>query len=354
MSTMSRTSAAVSALVSALTISVAARGQEADAAFVTVLAGSGAERLTGEGATPIDGADFSVDQNQLAPGDGLRTLAPDGTAVVVLPGLDAMAYIEPASEFRLEAPLVSDGGVSLMIRIITGRATIVQKATSKHWLVIAGGSKTRGPAAYTLSKGAVVFIEASAEAVTFASRRGQALLYQGLVPAAKLIDASGAPADASGVALAQGQRLTVRAADQPGAERDSGRAVPETLAENVEAFAMRHGTQWLEAAEKGDFTPVRGAARGAPELLSGGFEPALVFDQPRPVLTTTTSRPADTAIRTALDPAQALSQSGAPGTVVAAQRFRRSRIIANPGTSRTGALVFNPSSRLPFELAGGR
>lgn len=353
MSTTNRALAAVSAVIAALTLSAAGRGQDAGEAYITVLGGGGAERLTAEGAAPIDPTRFSLDRNQLNASDGLRTVA-DGTAVVVLPGLDALVYLEPATELRLGTPPAADSGVALIIGVVSGRATVVQKATSQHWLAIEAGSKSGGPAAYTLSKGAALFIESGPDGVSFASRRGQGSLYKGLVPAAKLIDASGALAGASSVTVAEGKRMTVRAAAQPAAENDAGAVVPTGLGDTVRTFATNQSARWLEAAERGDFTPVRGAARGAPELLSAGFEPAMVFDQPRPALTTATARPADTAVRPTLDPSQALTQAGTPGSAVAGQKFRRSRIIANPGTSRTGALQINQFSTPVFQLAGGQ
>lgn len=354
MSNFLKTCVCCGVAVATLAVPVGVFGQDAPVGFVTVVGGNGAERVTPDGATPIVAGAFSIEENELVPGAGVRTLGPDGTAVVVLPGLGVVVSLEPASEIRLETRAASDTTVSLLIRVVVGQVSIVQGTDSSRWIVVEGGSKTAGLAAYTLSKGAALHVQVATDTVSFASRRGQALVYLDHAGAQALIDSSGNPTDASGVTITQGERRSIHLAGPPTVDRGSDEVVPYGLAADVERLALAQSARWLEDAEQGDFTPVRSGARGAPELLSTGFEPALVFDQARPVLTSPTSRPADTAIRANFDPAQALSQSGTPGTVVAGQRFRRSRIVASPGTSATGTLVVNPSSRPTFTLAGVR
>ena len=165
-----------------------------------------------------------------------------------------------------------------------------------------------------------------------------------------MIDASGRLVDQTGVALSEGERISARTPTRPTVDQDAGNLVAHAWHDDIRAFALARSTHWLQDAERGDFTPVRGAARGSPEPLAVELGPTLVFDQPRPAFAAPAPRVAPTAVRTTLSPTQALIESGVPGTVVAGQRFRRSRIIGSPGTAGTGALIVNPAAELPFTL----
>jgi hypothetical protein len=229
----------------------------------------------------------------------------------------------------------------------------VRKPTSTHWLLLAAGPELGGAVGYTLSKGASLFVEAGEHSVTFASRQGGALYFPGRVPAGVLIDASGEPVDKSGVTVRQGQRIVAQAPMEPEPDGQADVVVPAELPGDMRAFALAQSENWLKAAEQGDFTPVRGATRAAPEMLGAEFEPSLVFDQARPVVAAPSPRGVTGAVGTTMNPAQTLLESGVPGTVIAGQRYRRSRIIGNPGTTGTGtgALTVNRAAELLVRLS---
>ena len=320
--------------------------------FVTIVGGSQeVSRIEAEAVSTIPAA-FSYGQNRIEPGEGVRT-GDDATAVVLFPGLGAVAYLDPASELRLVESLTPDSGIGVFLVAVTGRVSVVRKPSADLWLLFAVETEAGDPVGYTLSKGASLFVEAEEGRVTFAARHGDAVYYSGGVPAGVLIDASGQPADVSGVALRQGQRLSAQVPERTEDDERVGLVVPGWAPAEVETFALAQSELWLKSAERGDFTPVRGATRAAPELLGAQFAPALVFDQAVPSVAVQATRPATSPVRTTLNPSQALLESGVPGTVIAGQRFRRSRIIGNPGTTTagTGALTVNRAAELLVTLS---
>jgi hypothetical protein len=340
------------AVIAVTALSAVTLGQPEDAdtpAFVTVVTGGGAERVRGESSSRIDPAVFSLEQNGLGPGDGIRTV-PDGTAIVMLPGASAVAYLEGSTELRVMQPSTPDRGVSVSLIVTKGRVSVVQKLDADRWLLVSAGPAEDKAVSYTLSKGCSLFVDAGAGGVSFAARRGDALYFSGPVPAGALVDASGKPIGTAGTALPQGQRISVQAPDKPVPDKDANIVVPGRHTDDTYSFGLVHSDQWLQRAEEGDFTPVRAATRGAPEVLMVEMEPSLAFDQPRPVSVAPSPRAAPSAVRTTASPAQNLIQSGVPGSVVAGQRYLRSRIIGNPGTVGTGALMVNRSARPPIRF----
>ena len=228
---------------------------------------------------------------------------------------------------------------------------MIRKPGNQRWLLVAGGSDDRtAPAGYALSKGASLFVEADSQGVTFAVRSGEGRFFRGQVPAAVLVDASGQLVDRTGELLSQGHRVSTREPAGPALDADAGTLVAGGLSADTDKFALAQSDDWLKEAERGDFTPVRGAARAAPQPLAVELGPSLAFDQPRPVFAAPAPRAAPSPVRVSLSPSQALIESGVPGSVVAGQRFRRSRIIGNPGTGRTGALIVNPAAELQIKF----
>lgn len=324
------------------------------AAYVTMVGGRGeVVRVDAEETSRIPEL-FSFDENRIGPGQALRT-SPDSTAVLTMPAYDAVIYLEGSSELRVEEPAVPDAGVELLLTLASGRASVVRRSESERWMLVAGEADAPGEAGYVLSQRASLYVEADPRGVTFAVRSGDAIVFAGAVPAAVLIDDSGMPVDRTGVTLPEGQRVSMRGVLQPVADEQADVVVPAGLREQVSSFALTASYRWLHEAEKGDFIPVRGAARAAPGVLGGEFEPALAFDQPRPVAATSAPRAITTPVRSSLSPAQTLVESGVPGTVIAGQRFRRSRIIGNPATSAsgTGALTVNRAAELLVRLGPG-
>jgi len=346
--------AAVGALTAVAWMSMAARAQpeSADlAGFVTMVGGAGeSTRIEAEAMSAIPEL-FSYVQNRIEPGEGVRT-GEGSTAVVFLPAYDAVVHLGGESELHLVEPSTLDSGVGIFVVLASGRASVVRKPGSMHWLLLAVEAEATGAAGYTLSKGTSLFVEVREDNVTFASRNGDALYFSGRIPAGVLIGATGEPIDKSGVLLPQGRRIVTQAPIRPVPDEEADIVVPVQLRDDMETFALTQSEQWLYEAEKGDFTPVRGAARAAPEMLGAEFEPSLVFDQAKPVLAAPAPRLVTSAVRTSLSPAQTLIESGVPGTVIAGQRFRRSRIIGNPGTAGagTGALTVNRAAELLVRL----
>ncbi|MCH8146950.1 MAG: hypothetical protein IH987_03025, partial [Planctomycetes bacterium] len=77
------------------------------------------------------------------------------------------------------------------------------------------------------------------------------------------------------------------------------------------------------------------------------------FDQPTQLAAVATIQATSVqSLRTVISPAQGLVESGVPGSVIAGQRFRRSVIIGNPGTTGGGPLTVNPAAQLLIRLAG--
>jgi hypothetical protein len=319
--------------------------------FVTVIGGEGGvTRVVDDESAPIP-ARFSFDQSAIGPGESVQTAA-DATAVLVLPGFDTTVYLGGSTKWLASDLRGTDTGVSMKLECDGGSASIIRKLQSPDWmLLVARAGAARG---YTLSRGASLFVEMSEQGVSFSARSGDAWFFAGDVPEGRLVDESGNLIDDSGVHLAQGQRVTSTAPAAATADEEAGTIAPPGMRDDLETFALAQSDQWLQQAERGDFTPVRGPGRAAPEVMQGGLEPSLAFDQPRPVLTGPAPRPTAGAVRTTLDPAQSLVASGVPGTVVAGQRFRRSRIIGNPGTAGpgSGALTINRAADLLVRLGG--
>jgi hypothetical protein len=297
---------------------------------------------------------FSFDENRIGPGQAVRT-GSESTVVLSLPAYGAVIYLEGSSELRVEEPAIPDAGVELLLVLASGRASVVRRIESERWLLIAGEAEVPDEAGYVISQRASLYVEAGAGGATFSVRSGDAIVFAGAVPDAVLIDDSGAPVDRAGVPLSEGHRVSMRGVPQPVADEQAGILVPAGLREQISSFALTASYRWLHDAEKGDFIPVRGAARAAPGVLGEEYEPALAFDQPRPVAATSAPRAITTPIRSSLSPAQTLVASGVPGTVIAGQRFRRSRIIGNPANSAsgTGALTVNRAAELLVRLGPG-
>ena len=329
------------------TVAAAQSKRSEEAAYVTVVGGTGdVTRLIGDQVSEL--AAFSLEDSRLTPGDGVRT-GPDTTAVLLFPGSDAVVYLAESSEVRIARSTTPDRGVGLVPILRQGRVSMIRKTGSTQWLAVAAQAQTGAAAAFMLSRDASLVAESFGDQVTFAVRQGAALYFAGTVPAAPMIDALGEPVDASGILVSRGERVAAGAPPTPEPEEAAGPVVPGQLGDDLWTFALAQGNRWLEDAEKGDFTPVRGAARGAPQPLAPELEPELAFDQPRPVIATSAPRLAVTALRTTLSPAQTLAESDVPATAVAGSRFRRTRIIG-PGTSLSGGIRINPAARSFIEL----
>ena len=310
-------------------------------AFVTVVTGGGVARISRGATVTLDGKSFSPRDNAVRLGDSVVT-ALDGSAAVVMPELGAMAYLEPATRLQFEGGPRSFGGDAFVIRLLEGRASISQKS-AKPKFVVAGG--TDATAGLVVIREGTVIVTADEKAVTFAVTYGAATFVSGPIPDVLPVELSGA------VQLRQGQSISTTAPQTPVAyDRDAAAAVSKQMTEDVYAFGVEQSTAWVKRAERGDFTPVPvGGERGG-ELLPSDMAPTTAFDQPQQLTAVTAPRGApSTAVRTIVSPAQSLLESGIPGSVIAGQRFRRSRIIGSPGT---GGLIVNPNVEQLIRIAG--
>ena len=317
--------------------------------FITVLAGAGGARLgTGE-PVPLDRLEFLPEENGLELGEGVAT-APQGTAVVVMPRYGAAAYLQPASRLHLQRAPARAERVSLVLQLSDGRASVVRKASAAGAVVLAGESD--GATGYVILRAGSIVVTALGATVTFAVEQGTATFFSGSVPDQVIVDQSGKPLDASGLVLQAGQGITTQAPTEVTPfDAESVAAVSADMRQDIYAFGIDQSTQWVKRAEQGDFTPVRaGRGRAAVELVGTDFVPSQAFDQPQQLLAATAPQGAPVAItRAVISPAQSLVESGIPGSVIAGQRFRRSRIVGNPGT---GALIVNPSAEVLIRIAG--
>jgi hypothetical protein len=228
----------------------------------------------------------------------------------------------------------------------------MRKTSQDEWLLI---SCTSWPA-YTLSKGASIVVSADGAEARFNVTRGSALYFAQAVPEGMLLDAEGQPIDRTGVAIPEGQQVSTRQ-PQPTADAGSSSAASKSLSADLYKFGLGLGDEWVADAEQGDLVPVRGESRAPMEALADAgrvSEPA--FDQPRTVVVT----PVQRTTRSAVQPVQvgdavtALRSSGVPTEVVIGQRFVRTRIIGNPGTTGGQQIRANPFAEQLIRLPGSR
>ena len=347
---MDRTIRRWTVLLFSLFVFVGADSAQAGAgpAYVTIVSGDGATRGADGAAFPTKHNEFSDDEfadqhNVVTPGDSVVTLE-DGSAVLTLPDIGVVVHVERASELQYLPVLDNDVGASL--RLLKGRAHISTRQPSDVWVVVAGGSEGGG---YTLSKGASLALSVDANAVTVAVVRGEAYYFAGDVPAGRLLDDAGEPADKTGVLLPQGHHITSGQALEPVA------GVPEALTASTgwqqttgAAYAFGLKTQWVAQAAQGDFTPVRGATRGSAAIFPPdvGGAPQFTFDQPRSAAVAPAQAGAPRAVRTqAPSPVRALLATRRPGSVVVAQRLARARFVGSRGGIRVNPSV-DPLIRL--------
>ncbi len=304
--------------------------------YVTEVLGAGATR--GVDGPPLDLAARQVytDEFAISPGEQVATLpAVEGSSgrsgatlffpeagVVVRCDADTVLTVLPAG------PL----GVAAAVAVQRGSATIVGRASSPAWFVVVSGSQDDGD--WVLARGATLQVEPGG---SIALHSGEGHLSAGPVPQGPLVDDEGRPAASAPI------------------EEDIPAAVDAWRRLGVDSYTagISRGAEWIARAEKGDFTPVRESARASAQFFGqrvGGQESA--FDQPRTTAVATTPRVAIGILRTpVVNPATPLLESGVPTSVVAGQRFRRTRIIGNPGTSAQQIRV-NPFLDPALTLSG--
>ncbi len=319
-------------------------------AYVTAVSGEGATRGSNGAAFTNEQEYFSDRNSGLSVGESVVT-GEDGAAVLFFPEYQIVAHLSGGTELQVSSASGLRDDVRVALNVVRGRAQIVRSSTDKRWLLIQGG--TAAQLGYTLSQGGSLVVEASSAEVSFAVVAGRAFFFSAGIPGGALIGADRMPIDATGKELSVGQRVSTLAPAGVGEEAEMAHTAFAEMNHDLFAFAVQQSGQWVESAEKGDFTPVRPEAAGAAQAFNVqvGIE-RQSFDQPRQAVTTPVTRATVSTLQAQVNVAQRLLGSGIPSSVVIGQRIRRSRIIGNPGTAGTGQLRFNPFAEQLIRLAG--
>jgi hypothetical protein len=319
-------------------------GAEAIDAYVTIASGEQVYRLPKQSQI---GAIFSTENNRIGPGESVGTGA-TSEAMLVIPGYDAVIYLEPSSELGLVEPPTAERGVGVHVVVFSGRATVVRGGSAARWMVISGAPEVPAAAAFALTRNATMRVEVRRDSVSFAGVKEKAWHGVGALPNRALLDPSGEPVAVGLTPIGEGQQVVTpmpAVAIPPGAR---GVLLPAEASGIVSKFAQSQSVAWVVSAEQGDFTPMRTAGRESLGLLQPS-ELVLRYDQPRAGTPRTPARTGFAVVQAARNPAQTLAESSFPGTAVAASRFLSARVV---GSSASGALTFNRFARLPFVLAG--
>ena len=288
---------------------------------------------------------FRLTDRRVGAGDEVVTLA-NGSAVVRFADYGTVVNLWPESKLLLENIPPRAKHIALGLRLGQGTAVLTRKASGPGLVAIVGDSgQVQGH--ILLEEGSVV-VSVVGTQVVVETLQGSVRFIDG-----PLLDAPLAPG--VGQVLSAGQQMTAGGEEAP-MPVAPGRAedVWRRIHESTYAFGVKRSTQWIERAERGDFTPVRSEeSRAEPELVETDFTPPQAFDQPTSLAAVTTIQATSVqSLRTVISPVQGLVESGVPGSVIAGQRFRRSVIIGNPGTSGGGPLTINPAAELLIRLAG--
>lgn len=289
--------------------------------------------------------DFRLADRTVQAGDEVATLA-NGSAVVRFADYGTVVNLWPESILLLENVPPRAKHVALGLRLGQGTAVLTRKASGPGLVALIGAAgQVQGHV--LLEEGSVVVSVVGTEVVV-ESLQGSARFINGPLRDAPV-------AQGEGRLLSAGQRVTAGGDEAP-MPVASGRAedVWRQVHEITYAFGVQRSTEWIERAEKGDFTPVRSEeSRAEPEIVGTDFDPPQRFDQPTQLAAVTTIQATSVqSLRTVISPAQGLLESTVPGSVIAGQRFRRSVIIGNPGASGGGSITVNPAAELLIRLAG--
>lgn len=306
---------------------------------VLALTGGGATRGAGGKPFPVVRDRFSDADSGIFPGDMVTTVA-DGAALITLPDYGTVIRLGPSSSLSLDALPPAEGLISVAATLVSGEAHVLRRRPDNRWFLIRSGNQLAG--GYTLSQGTTLVVRVDAAGASFTAVSGELLTFAGSPPAGPLLDATGQPIDKTGVKVTEGNRLTTQPQAKPSPDPESGPQAAARTGRDLYAFALTKGRHWVEQAERGDFTPIRGTTRTSASFFSADLGTDLAFDQPRSVVTAPAPRVTAPPLRTVLvSPAQALIESGIPTSVVVGQRLRRTRIIGNPGVTG-GQIRVNP------------
>lgn len=284
--------------------------------------------------------------NRISPGERMQTGA-KSSAMLVIPDYDAVIYLEPSSVLDLVEPPTAEPGVGVHVVVSSGRATIVRGSSAARWMVISGVPEVREKAAFALTSNATVRIEVRRDSVGFDGVKGKAFYGRGSLLNRAMFDPSGQPLGDL-TPILEGQQVITPMPATPVPPGARGVLLPVEASSVVSEFSRAQSVAWVDTAEQGDFTPMRGAGQESPGLLQTQGE-SLSYDPPRAGTPRAPARTTFAVVQTVRNPAQTLAGSSSPGTVVAARRFLSARVV---GSSASGALTFNRFARPPFVLAG--
>lgn len=331
--------ATCAALVSALAVCGTATGKPIG--MVTVMSDDGVTIVRDGQPEPLDPLEARLRDREIEIGEAVATTA-SGTAVVYFSDYGTVAALQSASKLLLEKSNSGANDISLTLRLAQGRVLVTRKSSES------------GPVALVCESGQAVGYVLLLEGVVLASIEGPNVVFTTLAGEASYFE--GAVSDraaADGRRVVEGQQVSFTSGPAP-ADTSAARALWQDTDDRAFAFGLQRSDDWVQRAEEGDFTPVRSAeSRAEPELVGTEFIPPQAFDQPTQLAAVTTPQQVGVqSLRTVVSPAQGLVQSGIPGSVIAGQRFRRSIIIGNPGTTGSGPITINPSAELLIRIAG--
>ena len=323
-------------------------GAEAIDAYLTIASGDQVSRVSPGVSKPSRIGAFDPTENRIRPGERVQTGA-NSKAMLVIPGYDAVIYLEPSSELGLVESPTAERGVGVHVVVSSGRATVVRGTSATRWMVISGEPAVPAAAAFALTRNATVRVEVRRDSVSFTGVKGKGWRGVGALPDRALLDALGEPVAPGLTPLGEGQQVVTPMPAVAVPSETPGALLPVEASGVVSQFAREQSAEWVESAARGDFTPMKSAGRESPELLQASTEFRPMYDQPRPGTPRTPARTGFAVVQAARNPAQTLAESSSPGTAVAAARFLNARVV---GSSASGALTFNRFARLPFVLAG--
>jgi hypothetical protein len=303
-------------------------------AYVTAVTEKAASRIDTSGEVrQLDTRSyrFSEENNGVRLGESVRT-SMDGSAMVTLFDQGIVVHLEHSSELAFLPAPETEGLVSFELMLRRGRAYVLRRSHVDDWLLVA--CESQGVAGYTMSRGASLVVRAEVPGAAFTVSHGRLTFFEGDVPDVPPADGAAAWAGL-GIAVDAGQSIST--SEPARAVEDALPVATATSRLNREMykFGVESSARWVAEAEQGDFTPVRGAARGEPGLISQVRQEAFVFDQPRTSVIPAPATQAEILTRpTRISPAEASLQSRIPTAVVAASRFLNARFIGSSGGLR--------------------
>ncbi len=339
---------ALSASLSVGGMSVAQSDEEGPIVFVAaVTPDNGATRGVTGPAYPTQRGSFTDEDNGVLVDQSVVTL--DGaTALLMLPAHGTVVRLGPASELAVGHWDNREIDVPVTLTLLKGQAYILRRNTDGRLALAVRSGVDSG---YALSKSRAMVLTSGDTGIGLDVLEGDATWFAGPIPGPALTDESGEPLGRTGVLVREGQHISQTGVTEPIPEGLSQR-IAEDTGSGLYAFGVAQGAQWIQDAERGDFTPVRAAARGSAQFMRAKLATELTFDQARSVVAAPSPRAVNRPLRTATqNPVRALLESGLPTNVVVGQRLRRTRIIGSPGT-RSSQIRANPNVEQLIRLSG--